>query len=138
MMLGRPELNKELGSKKFMEFYYSDEELISFLDSNGIDTGGGRDDLIDKTLELLGGKKLESLFVIKEEAKDDMESDEITEYTLIEEDFEYTNRHKEFFTTMVGADFHMYDELQSWMELHPGHPYSDAVDMWYVIDSELQ
>ena len=51
--MDRPELNNQLDSKTFREYYYLKEELIDFCRRNGLQTTGGKIELTERISKFL-------------------------------------------------------------------------------------
>ena len=51
--MDRPELNNQLDSKTFREYYYLKEELIDFCRKNNLQTTGGKIELTDRISKFL-------------------------------------------------------------------------------------
>lgn len=132
MILGRPELSKELSSVRFMEFYYTNEELKTFLKSNRKRVSGSRDELIERVYAFLSGGKEPAPKFLPKVVVEEEESDEITQNTAIEDDFVFGEHHQTFFTEAIGDDFVMTSEFLTYLENHAGFTYSEALD-WYEL-----
>mgnify|MGYP003542037653 FL=1 len=81
-MSERPELNKDLDSETFREFYYLKEELIDFCRENNLHVSGSKIELTDRIVYFLEtGKVLKNTYKRKSTSNIDI----ISEDTKIEE-----------------------------------------------------
>lgn len=60
-MSERPELNRELKSAEFLEYYYLKEELVEFCRENGLPTSGGKQDLTERIACFLDTGKIKEV-----------------------------------------------------------------------------
>lgn len=132
-LFGRPELSKDLNAKRFREFYYLDTELKDFCKKNKLNTGGDRNELINRVADFLGGGRGDgNIFV----PKSTVEEAGITEDTIIEPDFVFGSEHSEFFLEAIGPEFRAHEDFLMWLEANAGKTYREAVDIWFLIHDD--
>ncbi len=89
----RPELDRQLDSAVFREYYYLKEELVRFCHENGLPTSGGKQELTERIAHYLEtGKVLPSAPKPKKSGA----PAEITGDSIIEENFACTEKHRAF------------------------------------------
>lgn len=129
----RAELNIQLDSKTFRNFYYLKEELVEFCRKNNLPVSGGKLDLTERIAHFLEtGKVLES--ASKKSAAVNVGL--ITEQTLIEENIKCSEKHRAFFVEKIGKTFSFNVMFQKWLKANAGKTYKDAVAAYYKILEE--
>ena len=122
-MENRPELSRSLDGKTFQNYYYLKEELIAFCRQEGLQTTGGKDVLTERISHYLDcGIKLTS----KTSSRSADVSD-ITEDSLIENDFICSQKHRAFFEERIGKGFTFNVVFMKWLRSNAGKSYSDAI-----------
>ncbi len=134
-MSERPILSKELKPDIFLEYYYLKEELASFCKENGLSSAGGKKD-ITKRIEhfLKTGEKLSEPAVKRKNA--DVNLNELSLDSIIEEDFVCSEKHRAFFKAQIGKAFSFNVDFQKYLKNNAGKTYSDAVNEWYKLKEE--
>ena len=129
----RPELNKELDAKTFLEYYYLKEELVAFCRENGLPASGGKIDLTDRIAAFLDTGN-----VMKASTKRQKTTNvgTITEDTLIESGFVCSEKHRAFFEEKIGKSFSFNVLFQKWLKANAGKTYADAISAYYQILAE--
>lgn len=132
-MADRPNLDRNLSSAVFREYYYLKEELVDFLRENGLPTSGGKMELADRVAYFLdtGGVKPVALQRVKA-----VNINEINVDTIIEKNFVCSERHRAFFKTNIGESFSFNVVFQKWLKANAGMTYRDAIDAYYQILEE--
>jgi hypothetical protein len=131
----RPELNKELSCDSFLKNYYLKEELTWFLRESGLSTTGNKKELTSRiALFLKSG-------IILTENTDKKKGivrkvEELSLDSRIEENFVCSEKHREFFQSVIGKGFSFTVTFQQYLKRNPGKKYSDAVTEWYRIKEE--
>ena len=134
MIYGRPELSKEMGKKRFLEFYYLETELVEFCKKNKLKTKGDKDELTARIAAFLdGGKTEESRFVLKA----DKAADTLSSGDLIGVGFVFGKKHVDFFMSVIGSEFVPYEDFLIWLEVNPGKTYGEAAEFWYLMNDDL-
>ncbi|WP_160679912.1 DUF6434 domain-containing protein [Clostridium sp. C8-1-8] len=131
-MSERPVLSKELNPDTFLQYYYLKEELISFCKENGLSKTGGKQD-ISKRIEhfLRTGEKLINPIVKRKNV--DVNLNELSLDSIIEENFVCSEKHRAFFKAVIGNNFSFNVTFQKYLKTSAGKTYSDAVNEWYKI-----
>ena len=128
-MENRPELNRSLDGKTFQNYYYLKEELIAFCRQEGLQTTGGKDVLTERISHYLdSGIKLTS----KTSSRSADVSD-ITEDSLIENDFVCSQKHRAFFEEKIGKGFTFNVVFMKWLRSNAGKSYRDAIEEYNSI-----
>lgn len=126
----RPELNKDLNSNSFKEYYFLKEELIEFCKKNGLQTTGGKIELTNRIINYLDtGKKDYKIH----KSKNNIQIEEITVDTLIEKDFVCSEKHREFYKNQIGSSFSFNVLFQKWLKNNSGKTYYDSIKAYYEI-----
>ena len=134
-MSERPILSKELKYDTFLQYYYLKEELILFCRENELSTTGGKRD-ITKRIEyfLKTGEKL--IEPRTKRKKIDINFNELSLESIIEENFVCSEKHRTFFKTIIGDAFSFNVIFQKYLKKSAGKRYSDAVNEWYKIQED--
>lgn len=126
----RPNLDKNLSSKIFKEYYFLKEELIQFCKENKLQTTGGKLELTERiALFLDTGKKSYNEHTTKKIKM----VDKITTDTIIEENFVCSEHHRTFYKEQIGNCFHFHVAFQKWLKNNAGKTYQDSIDAYYQI-----
>lgn len=130
----RPELKIGLKGETFRNFYYLKEELVDFCRKNNLPTSGGKLELTDRIATFLDtGNVMISRKVSK---KSTLDIGELTEQTIIENNFVCSERHRAFFKEKIGKSFSFKVQFQKWLKSNSGKTYKDAIEAYYLILEE--
>lgn len=130
MKMERPELNKDLDSKTFRDFYYLKEELVDFCRKCGLPTSGGKIEITDRVAYFLDtGKVLNN----SAEKRSRTAIINIDENTKIESDFVCSETHRAFFKKHIGNSFSFNVAFQKWLKTNAGKTYREAIEAYYQI-----
>ena len=122
----RPELKIGLKGETFRNFYYLKEELVDFCRKNNLPTSGGKLELTDRIATFLDtGNVMISRKVSKKSTLDIVE---LTEQTIIENNFVCSERHRAFFKEKIGKSFSFNVQFQKWLKSNSGKTYKDAIE----------
>lgn len=126
----RPDLDNNLDSKTFKEYYYLKEELINFCRKNNLQTTGGKLELTERIAYFLDtGKSIYKTHT----AKKAKVIDEITLDTIIEENFVCSEKHRAFYKEQIGKSFSFNVAFQKWLKSNAGKTYQNSIDAYYQI-----
>lgn len=129
-MSERPNLDNNIGSKEFREYYYLKEELIDFCRKNNLQTTGGKIELTERIAHFLEtGEKTYKSHTPKKSAK----YNEITLDTIIEENFVCSEKHRAFYKEQIGNNFSFNVTFQKWLKSNSGKTYQDSINAYYQI-----
>lgn len=129
-MSKRPDLNIDLDSKIFKEYYYLKEELIDFCKKNYLQTTGGKIELTERITNFLDtGVKTHKIYTTKKTTI----IDEITLDTVIEENFVCSEKHRAFYKEKIGKNFSFNIGFQKWLKSNFGKSYQDSITAYYKI-----
>lgn len=129
-MAERPNLDRNLDSKTFCDFYYLKEELADFCRKNGLPTSGGKTELTDRIAYFLDTGEIPSKSLAKKRAAAPLE---IHADTKIESDFVCSEKHRAFFKKQIGSGFSFNVAFQKWLKSNAGKTYREAVAAYYQI-----
>lgn len=133
-MSQRPELRPGLKGETFREFYFLKEELVDFCRKNDLPTSGGKLELTERIATYLDtGDVISSRNPSKRVA---LNVGEITEETVIEENFVCSEKHRAFFKERIGKSFSFNVQFQKWLKSNAGKTYADAVGAYSQILEE--
>ena len=121
--MDRPELNNQLDSKTFREYYYLKEELIDFCRKNNLQTTGGKIELTDRISKFLKVYDSRRTRII----------DEITLESIIEDNFVCSEKHRAFYKKEIGKSFSFNVLFQKWLKSNAGKTYKDSIEAYYKI-----
>lgn len=132
-MQERPELNKQLDSKTFRNFYWLKEELVEFCRNNGLPTSGGKLEITERIALFLDTGEV----LYRTNAKKKKTAPiKITENTLIEPNFVCSEKHRAFFREHIGKSFSFNVPFQKWLKSNTGKTYKEAITAYYEILEE--
>jgi len=128
--MDRPELNNQLDSKTFREYYYLKEELINFCRRNNLQTTGGKIELTDRIAKFLDtGERISKLH----DSRRTKIIDEITLDSIIEDNFVCSEKHRAFYKKEIGKRFSFNVLFQKWLKSNAGKTYKDSINAYYKI-----
>jgi hypothetical protein len=123
-MTKRPNLDRNLDSKTFRDFYYLKEELMDFCRQNGLPASGGKIELTDRIAHFLDTGEALPILPAKKRASVTFEIHKDTE---IESDFVCSEKHREFFKKQIGNSFSFNVTFQKWLKSNAGKTYQEAI-----------
>ncbi|MEE1319404.1 MAG: DUF6434 domain-containing protein, partial [Ruminococcus sp.] len=129
-MTQRPNLDKNLDSKTFRNFYYLKEELLNFCRENGLPVSGGKIELTERIACFLDTGKVPQISS-KPEPKSKVGI--ISEDTEIEPNFVCSEIHRAFFKEKIGNSFTFNVAFQKWLKSNTGKTYREAINAYYQI-----
>ncbi len=129
----RPELNKNLDSVTFRDFYYLKEELVAFCRQNNLPVTGGKIELTERIACFLDTGRVEHFSVSRKVTN---VIGVITEETIIENNIVCSERHRAFFQDRIGKKFSFNVLFQKWLKANAGKTYKDALEAYYLILAE--
>lgn len=129
----RPKLDKKVDSHALKDYYYLKEELVLFCKELGLQTTGGKLELINRLSHYLDtGEKLSQ----KNAKQKAVITKEITLDTLIEENFVCSEKHRAFYQEKIGSGFSFNVIFQKWLKQHTGSTYRESIDAYYKIQTD--
>lgn len=129
----RPDLNTNLDSKTFREYYYLKEELVDFCRKHNLQSTGGKLELTDRIAEFLDTGKRNTATHTKRKSPS---VGEITLDTVIESNFVCSEKHRAFYKEQIGNSFSFNVLFQKWLKGNAGKTYRDSIDAYYQILEE--
>jgi len=132
--MDRPELKKGLDGKTFRSFYYLKEELVEFCRANRLPTSGGKLELTERIAAFLDTGEVVETAKVSKKAPSDIGN--LTEQTIIEDDFVCSEKHRAFFKEKIGNSFSFNVLFQKWLKGNAGKTYGEAVEAYYQILEE--
>ena len=126
----RPDLNTNLDSRTFREYYYLKEELVDFCRKHNLQSTGGKLELTDRIAEFLDTGKRNTATHTKRKTPS---VGEITLDTVIESNFVCSEKHRAFYKEHIGKSFSFNVLFQKWLKSNAGKTYRDSIDAYYQI-----
>lgn len=126
----RPELNKQLDSRTFRDFYYLKEELTEFCRENGLPASGGKEEMTERIAYFLETGEVKKTAAKSRKA---VTVGNIDLDTTIESDFVCSEKHRAFFKEHIGNSFSFNVAFQKWLKSNAGKTYKDAVLAYHQI-----
>ena len=126
----RPDLNTNLDSRTFREYYYLKEELVDFCRKHNLQSTGGKLELTDRIAEFLDTGKRNTATHSKRKSPS---VGEITLDTVIESNFVCSEKHRAFYKEQIGNSFSFNVLFQKWLKSNAGKTYRDSIDAYYQI-----
>lgn len=127
MSKNRPELDKNMDRKTFMNFYYLKEELVKFCKENSLQTTGGKIELKKRIADFLDSGEI---VYMKNNTKKTNNISKITLDTLIEENIVCSEKHRSFFKEQIGKTFSFNVLFQKWLKNNAGKSYADSIQAY--------
>ncbi|WP_087975168.1 DUF6434 domain-containing protein [Oceanobacillus rekensis] len=126
----RPNLNQEINSKDFNDYYWLKEELQLFCRENGISASGSKVEISARIETFLRtGKIIEPSKKPKVKRKAEPQA-KLSLDTVITEDHRCSQEVRYFFNTMI-PNFHFSTYIQNYFKNNNGKTYREVVDAWY-------
>lgn len=126
----RPDLDINLDSKTFREYYYLKEELVDFCRKHNLQSTGGKLELTDRIAEFLDTGKRNTATHTKRKSPS---VGEITLDTVIESNFVCSEKHRAFYREHIGKSFSFNVLFQKWLKSNAGKTYRDSIDAYHQI-----
>lgn len=126
----RPDLNTNLDSRTFREYYYLKEELVDFCRKHNLQSTGGKLELTDRIAEFLDTGKRNTATYTKRKTPS---VGEITLDMVIESNFVCSEKHRAFYKEQIGNSFSFNVLFQKWLKSNAGKTYRDSIDAYYQI-----
>lgn len=126
----RPDLNTNLDSRTFREYYYLKEELVDFCRKHNLQSTGGKLELTDRIAEFLDTGKRNTATYTKRKTPS---VGEITLDMVIESNFVCSEKHRAFYKEHIGKSFSFNVLFQKWLKSNAGKTYRDSIDAYYQI-----
>jgi hypothetical protein len=124
----RPELTQKLNSQHFREYYYLKSELMEFCRRERLSVLGSKAELADRIEAYLQtGKRIVTAKPLV--GKPSIRS-EMSLASVLEENFRCSERHRDFFKSVIGSGFKFNVEFQTWLKTNAGKSYADAVSAY--------
>lgn len=133
-MSDRPNLDKELDSRIFLDYYWLKNELVDFCRKYNLPTSGGKQELTDRIAYFLDTRKVKPASATVKRAGSFI--GEISENSIIETDFVCSEKHRAFFKEHIGKSFSFNVLFQKWLKANSGKTYKDAINAYYRILEE--
>lgn len=128
-MSERPNLDLNLDSKTFREYYYLKKELIDFCRKNNLQVSGSKLELTDRIATFLDtGERTYKKYTKKASIPGDITLD-----TLIEENFVCSQKHRVFYKEQIGEKFSFNVAFQNWLKSNSGKTYEESIIAYYQI-----
>ena len=126
----RPNLEKNMDSNIFKEYYYLKEELIEFCRNNKLQTTGSKEELTERIIKFLDTGES---YTTKSNKRRTCIIEEITLESIIEDNFVCSEKHRTFYKKEIGNSFSFNILFQKWLKSNPGKTYKESIDAYYKI-----
>lgn len=126
----RPDLDRQLDSKTFLDYYYLKEELVEFCRKNGLPVSGSKTEITQRIAHFLDTGEVSDVCTVRKKSTD---IGLICEDTKIEPDFVCSEKHRKFFKKHIGKSFSFNVAFQKWLKTNTGKTYRQAIDAYYEI-----
>lgn len=133
-MAQRPDLNRNLDSRTFREFYYLKEELKDFCRKNGLPVSGGKIEVTDRIAHFLDTGEVMAAPAVRKKQRRGLPA--LSEDTKIEADFVCSEMHRAFFKEHIGNSFSFNVAFQKWLKNNTGKTYKEAITAYEQILAE--
>jgi len=130
VMTKRPDLDKDLDSNTFKNFYYLKEELVDFCRKNGLQATGNKIEITDRIAHYLDTN--EKTFKTHKYRKTIFLED-LTLDSVIENNFVCSEKHREFYKKHIGNTFSFNVTFQKWLKRNSGKTYKDSIKAYCQI-----
>ena len=139
----RPNLDKNLKSEDFKEYYFLKEELKDFCKKEGLRVSGSKNDLEKRIIYYLDTEKsldenIKSLDKSKNHSKTNNTPQEITLDAILGENFKCSEDKREFFERKIGKGFKFKVKFQKWLKENPDKTYQDAIDAYHELQGSKE
>lgn len=125
----RPPLTHTINVADFRDFYWLKAELMAFCREVGLSTQGGKVDIAERIAQFLETGEVDATpSPIRK--RDTLPNVPLTLDTVIHEGFVCTQRHRDFFKSVIGPHFRFSTFIQNYFKTHVGKTYGDAVEVW--------
>lgn len=132
-MCERPNLDINLSSQKFRQYYYLKEECVEFCRKYGLQTTGSKLELIERIAEFLDtGKRSCTQHKKKKISTFRM----ITLDTVIDENMVCSETLRAFYKEQIGDTFTFIVPFQKWLKENPGKTVQDSILAYYQLLDE--
>lgn len=131
----RPNLDKNMDSKTFRNFYYLKEELVDFCRKNGLPATGGKIEITERIAHFLETGEILPVSKVRKNPVQAVDVD-IDLNAKIEPNFVCTEKHRAFFKENIGTSFSFNVAFQKWLKSNTGKTYKEAISAYYQIIEE--
>lgn len=128
----RPTLSKEIAIKDLRDFYWYKQELVDFCRTEGLDKRGGKIELAQRIEKYISTGKRDE-YISKSpssSSKFDWNNGELTNETIITDNYKNSENVREFFKEQIGNRFKFNVKFMNWMKTAQGKTLGDAVEKW--------
>lgn len=136
----RPLLTMEISIADFKKHYWLKEELQDFCRNNGIGANGSKVEISERIERFLrsGEKELKSREKPPRRTFRAADEEVLSVNTVITKDYTNNEKNREFFKSIIGAQFHFTVRFMNFCKNNAGKTFQDAIDEWYVEQKEKQ
>lgn len=131
----RPNLDKNMDSKTFRNFYYLKEELVDFCRKNALPATGGKIEITERIAHFLDTGEILPVSKVRKNPVQAVDVD-IDLNAKIEPNFVCTEKHRAFFKENIGTSFSFNVAFQKWLKSNTGKTYKEAISAYYQIIEE--
>jgi hypothetical protein len=127
----RPKLTRGLNPQRFREYYYLKSELMEFCRKERLSASGSKAEMTNRIEAYL--QTGERIAAAKPIAGKSSIRPEMSPASVIEENFRCSERHRDFFKSVIGGSFKFNVAFQTWLKTNAGKTYADAVSAYEEI-----
>jgi hypothetical protein len=129
---GRPPLDGAIRPSDLYDYYWMKAELAGWCRRQGIPSGGGKLELIDRMVRFLetGDKGTPVRKKGRGGPRFDWARETLSPETVITPDYRATRNVRAFFESQLGDGFRITVPFTEWMRAHAGRTLGDAVAAW--------
>ncbi len=130
----RPDLNKNISTKDFNEFYWLKEELVNFCRLENLNTGGGKIEITERIRHYLQtGEKLKVNKKANPKSTFNWNSEKLTRATIITDNYKNSENVRLFFEKNIGEKFKFNVQFMNWMKSNTGKSLENAINQYEQI-----
>jgi len=125
----RPALSKALAAAEFKSWYWLKSELQAFCRSQGIGTGGSKEELTARIVAHLSSEVQRPTRRVKRVAATQMPAEFAIE-TVIGDGWRFTRALRRFFEFHIGKSFRFNEPLRTFIKTGAGHTLGEALALY--------
>ncbi len=130
-MTERPPLNKKITLKDFKDFYWIQEELVSFCRKIGINCSGGKIEIANRIVKYLKTGKIEKKNTNKNRGtKKGIQRIPKNINEVIPDNYSSSQLFKKYFKSIIGQHFHFTAYMAKYMKDRPEITFKRYINEW--------
>jgi hypothetical protein len=130
-MASRPSLSEKISLQDFTDHYWLKEELIHFCKKIGINSSGGKIEIVQRIQVFLStGKIIDKVISKKTTSRFNWNSESLSLQTIITDNYKNTENVRTFFEKQIGSHFYFTTAFMEWMKKNVGKKLKEAILQW--------